>query len=53
MITVIIWESADSCPDCGTRLIQLDDGAAIAGLECGSCGYLDTWTATGPGGGER
>jgi hypothetical protein len=51
MTTVIAWEAADSCPDCGARLILLDDGTATAGLECGSCGYLDTWTLAGPDGG--
>ena len=53
MTTVITWAAADSCSNCGARLILLDDGAATPGVECRSCGYLDTWTLTGPGGGER
>ena len=53
MTTVIPWEAADFCPDCGTRLILLDDGAATAGVECRSCGYLDTWTLTSQGGGDQ
>ena len=52
-MTTIAWEAADSCPNCGARLVLLDDGAATAGVECRSCGYLDTWTLTGPGRGER
>jgi hypothetical protein len=53
MTTLVAWESADSCPDCGARLVMLDDGIATAGLECRSCGYLDTWTLTSREGGER
>ena len=53
MITLTAWKSADSCPDCGARLVLLDDGTATAGLECQSCGYLDTWTLTSREGGER
>jgi DNA-directed RNA polymerase subunit M/transcription elongation factor TFIIS len=52
-VTILItWESAETCPDCGTRLVLLDDDA-MAGLECRSCGYLDTWTLTSSSGGDR
>jgi transcription elongation factor Elf1 len=53
MIILITWESDGSCPACGTRLVLLDDGTVIGGLECRSCGYLDTWTLTSQGGGEQ
>ena len=51
-MTMIAWEAADSCPNCGARLVLLDDGAATAGVECRSCGYLDTWTLLSRGGDE-
>jgi DNA-directed RNA polymerase subunit RPC12/RpoP len=50
MNALTAWESDGSCPDCGTRLMLLDDGTAAGGLECRSCGYLDTWTLTSSGG---
>jgi DNA-directed RNA polymerase subunit M/transcription elongation factor TFIIS len=53
MTMLVAWESADFCPDCGARLVLLDDGIATAGLECRSCGYLDTWTLTSRDGGEQ
>jgi hypothetical protein len=53
MTTLVARESADSCPDCDARLVLLDDGIATAGLECRSCGYLDTWTLTSRDGGEQ
>ena len=52
MTILITWESDGSCPDCGTGLVLLDDGAA-GGLECRSCGYRDTWTLNRQGGGEQ
>jgi DNA-directed RNA polymerase subunit M/transcription elongation factor TFIIS len=51
-MTTTDWEASDSCPDCGARLVLLDDGTTTGGLECRSCGYLDTWTLTGSSGGE-
>jgi hypothetical protein len=53
MTALLAWESADSCPDCGAGLVLLDDGITTAGVECRSCGYLDTWTLTSLDGGER
>jgi DNA-directed RNA polymerase subunit M/transcription elongation factor TFIIS len=53
MTILITWEWDGSCPDCGTVLVLLDDGTATGGLECRSCGYLDTWTLTSKGGGEQ
>ena len=53
MTALIAWGAGESCPDCGARLTLLDDGIETAGLECSSCGYLDTWTRTGTDGGER
>lgn len=52
MTALTTWETDGSCPDCGTGLVLLDDGA-MAGLECRSCGYLDTWTLTSRSGGEQ
>ncbi len=52
MTILITWETGGSCPDCGTPLVLLDDGAT-GGLECRSCGYCDTWTLTGQSGGEQ
>ena len=53
MTTLLAWESADSCPDCGTGwccLMTAPPGPA----ECGSCGYSEVWAVTVPaGGGDR
>jgi hypothetical protein len=53
MTMLVVWETGGSCPDCGAGLMLLDDGTATAGLECRSCGYLDTWTLTSRDWGER
>ena len=53
MTTPTVWQAPESCPDCGTLLALLDDGTSPARAECGSCGYADAWTVTGPAGGGR
>jgi ribosomal protein S27AE len=50
MNAVTTWHAAERCPDCGTGLTLLDDGSSLVRVDCGSCGYADTWTVTGPAG---
>jgi ribosomal protein S27AE len=52
MSAATVWQAAESCPDCGAALSLLDDGTSAVRLDCGSCGYADTWTVTGPAGGD-
>jgi ribosomal protein S27AE len=48
------WQAGEDCPECGAPLILLDDGPAQARVDCGSCGYADTWTVSDlAGGGGR
>jgi len=47
------WHAGEHCPDCTASLTLLDDGTSPVRLNCGSCGYADTWTVTDPAGGGR
>jgi len=53
MNTVTAWQADETCPDCGTAVTLADDGTSQIRADCGSCGYADTWTVTGPAGGDR
>ena len=53
MNATVTWLLGESCSDCGAALVLLDDGIAVAALECRSCGYLDTWTLASTTGGEQ
>ena len=53
MTALTTWLLDESCPDCGTELTLLDDGASPARAECGSCGYTDVRTVNLPTGGDR
>lgn len=51
MNAAMAWQASEPCPDCGTELALLDDGTNPVRLDCGSCGYADTWTVSDPAGG--
>ena len=53
MTALTAWQAGESCPDCDTPLTLLDDGTTVAWLDCGSCGYADSWTVSDPAGGGR
>lgn len=52
MTMLTLWQTGDSCPDCGTALTVLDGGTRQVRVDCGSCGYADMWTVSDPAGGD-
>jgi ribosomal protein S27AE len=54
MTAATAWRAGEHCPDCGAALTLLDDGISLVRVDCGSCGYADTWTVIAlAGGGGR
>ena len=53
MITPVMWDCGEPCPDCGTTLTLLDNGSGPIRLDCGSCGYACTGTVNDLAGGKR